>query len=267
MAHKVDIDSATRHVEAHADAAGRTRLRFAFFGECAPAEVLCEIFAAQCSDGGFSPSWASEASSVDATCQSLALLEQLGGLAHPDKRIMRAVNFLALRQAADGSLEEHVALAELAPPWAAPGDPAAQLYLTANAGFWLAILDSLPETANAAGRFLHNQLQKGDALASFMQANWLAAGLWHRLGWMKPFDYACAYLLRHVESLDTGKLGWLGVTLLIAGVPTASPLLQATARRLVALQGSDGCWRSADGPQGDVQVTIDALRVITRCQA
>lgn len=266
MAHQVDIGSAARYVDAHSDAAGRARLRFVFSGECVATQALCEVFAAQRSDGGFAPGWAPAASSVDATCHSLAALEKLGGLAQPDERIMRAVNFLALRQASNGSLEEHAALAELAPARVAPGDPAAQLYLTANAGFWLAILDPLPESANAAGRFLHNQLQKGEALNSFMHANWLAAGLWHRLGWMKPFDYACAYLLRHVDSLDAGNLGCLGATLLIAGVPTSAPLLQAVAWRLGGLQESDGRWRSADWPQRDVDVTIAALRVIIRCR-
>lgn len=267
MAHEVSIDSALRFVETHANAAGRARLRFAFSGEQAPADVLAGIYAAQRAGGGFAPRWAPEASSIDATCRQLAELEQLGGLARPDSRLTRAVNFLALRQAPDGSIEEDTGLAELAPSWALPGDPAAQLCLTANAGFWLAMLDPLPEAANAAGRFLHNQLQKGDALASYMRANWLAAGLWHRLGWMKPFDYACAYLLRQLESLDAGSLGWLGVTLLVAGVPPAHALLQAVTRYLASLQEPDGRWHGDDETQNDVDATIAALRVITRCTA
>ena len=49
--------------------------------------------------------------------------------------IRGAVAFLATRQQPDDSLEEQPELASLAPPWAAPGDVAAEIYLTANAGY------------------------------------------------------------------------------------------------------------------------------------
>ena len=141
-----------------------------------------------------------------------------------------------------------------------PGDPAATVYLTANCGFWLTVLDPLTGPANTAGRFLHNQLQKGDALPSFAQANWLAAGLWHRLGWAKPFDYACAYLWRRLDSFDAGDLAWMSAALLIAGVTAKNALRRAIAQRLGSMQADDGRWRSAECPERDVHVTLEAMR-------
>jgi hypothetical protein len=258
----MSVERAVHYLKSQTDAAGHARLRFVLYGERASGEAIAEIAAGQRADGGFAPFWAPDASSVDATCYRLAQLERAGARMHDHAQITDALRFLRSRQAHDGSIAEDPALADAAPPWCAPGDPAATLYLTANAGFWLAGADGLVEPANAAGRFLHNQLQKGEALASFQQANWLAAGLWHVLGWRKPFDYMCAYLLRMLPEFDAGDVAWLGTTLLTARVPDDHPVLLAARERLLQLQRSDGSWASADGQDRDAHVTLEAVRVL-----
>jgi hypothetical protein len=256
------IDRALQFLALHTNAAGQARLRFVAYGERPSAEAIAALLSDQRVDGGFAPFWAPGASSIDATCYRMAQLEQAGAALNSDARIFDALRFLQSRQQRDGSLVEDAALADAAPPWCAPGDPGATLYLTANAGFWLACADGLVEPANAAGRYLHNQLQKGDALASFRQANWLAAGLWHALGWHKPFDYTCAYLLRTLPELDAGDLAWLGTALLVARAPADHALLVAARARLMQLQRPDGGWTSPDGPEHDAHVSIEAVRVL-----
>lgn len=256
----MNLSLAAAFVEANGSAAEFARLRFLMSRIPAPADVLDSHFETQRADGGFAPIWANDYSSLDATCIKIAQAEQLG--AARDARTRRAINFIALCQARDGSFSETQRVAASAPPWAKPGDPAAALYLTANCGFWLTALDPLTGPANMAGRFLHNQLQKGDALPSFAQANWLAAGLWHRLGWAKPFDYACTYLMRRLDAFDAGDLAWMSATLHIAGVPANYALRRAIAQRLGPMQSADGCWRGADGPERDVHVTLEAMRAL-----
>lgn len=256
----MNLSLATAFVEANGSAAEFARLRFLLSRIPAPADVLDAHFDTQRADGGFAPIWAADYSSLDATCFKIAVAEQLG--AARDARTKRAINFIALCQARDGSFSETQRVAGSAPPWAMPGDPAATVYLTANCGFWLTALDPLTGPANSAGRFLHNQLQKGDALPAFAQANWLAAGLWHRLGWAKPFDYACAYLTRRLDTFDAGDLAWMSATLHIAGVPAKNALRRAIAQRLSAMQADDGRWRGADGPERDVHVTLEAMRAL-----
>jgi hypothetical protein len=169
-------------------------------------------------DGGIAPPWQPDYSSIDATCFWLTQTERAGwGAAHPG--IQRAIAFLMARQSSDGSFSEAVGCAAVAPPWLMPGEPAATIYLTAHAGFWLALYEPVTGPANAAARYLHNLLQKGDALPSYPQANWLAAGLWHRLGWMKPFDYAMRYLSQHAHDLDVVDHTQMRDTLRLAGVP------------------------------------------------
>lgn len=262
MAFEVALERATSFVTKHADAAGHARLRFVLYGERPSSDVSGALLTGQRADGGFAPFWAPEVSGVDATCFRLAQLEHSGADFRDRADASAALGFVRSRQGADGSVTEDAALADSAPPWCAPGDLAATIYLTANAGFWLAYADGWAEPANAAGRFLHNQLQKGDALASFRQANWLAAGLWHLLGWRKPFDYACAYLLRTLSDFDAGDAAWMATTLLAARVPADHAVLSATRGRLAQLQRDDGGWMSADGQDHDVHVTLEAIRAL-----
>jgi hypothetical protein len=262
MAHEVAIDHASAFILSSGSAAELARLRFLLYGERAPAACVDALFADQRADGGFVPFWARDYSSVDATCYRLSHAVQLGVTG--DVRMRHALHFLAARQASDGSMSEDTAVTDVAPPWAQPADDAAQLYLTANAGFWLALFDPLPDAANAAGRFLHNQLQKGSALAASLQANWLAAALWHVLGWQKPYAYADAYLLRELPGIAASPdaLGWLISALRSAAVPAVTPVLVQACAHLLALQQPDGRWASEEDPARDLPVTLTALQAL-----
>lgn len=188
-----DLRAAVTYITQHGNNVEQARLRHLLTGEPADPEVIGTLLAGQRPDGGWNPFWAPDYSSLDATCFRLAQAEQLG-LTGANPAVGRALRFLAGRQRDDGSWEEAEAVRGLAPPWAAPGDPAARLYLTANCGFWLALLGDTSGGAARAARFLHGQLAPGGSLPTFAHAHWLAAGLWRRLGDHEPAERVLQHL-------------------------------------------------------------------------
>ncbi len=133
----VDIDAAIGYVVAHGDQVDRARLSWLRSGAAPHPDVLAKVEMGQTADGGWPAFWGGDVGSVDATCFRLGELDDLGALDRPPAR--RALAWLRARQRPDGTWEEDEALAGLAPEWARPGDPEARLYLTANAGYWLAM--------------------------------------------------------------------------------------------------------------------------------
>src|SRR5690242_7232700 len=137
MSQSADQARAIAFVQTHGNASERSRLRFLLEDTRPTKEEEAVILAGQRPDGGWAPFWAADYSSIDATCFRLAQAEQ-GGIAPEHEAIQRAVRFLRDRQRTNGSWEEAAAMADVAPPWAMPGDFAARLYLTANCAYWLA---------------------------------------------------------------------------------------------------------------------------------
>ena len=131
-----DIDGAIGYVVAHGDPVDRARLSYLRSGAAPPPEAVAKAEMGQAPGGGWPAFWAGDTASVDATCFRLAELDDLGALDREPAR--KALAWLAARQRPDGTWEEDASLADAAPVWARPGDPEARLYLTANAGFWLA---------------------------------------------------------------------------------------------------------------------------------
>ncbi|HZU11818.1 MAG TPA: prenyltransferase/squalene oxidase repeat-containing protein [Chloroflexota bacterium] len=256
----VHLERAAAFVGRHGTDVERARLASLLTGR-APSETIVDaLFAGQRPDGGWSPFWASDYSSRDATCYRLAQADQLGlNSAEP---VQRAVRFLLARQASDGSWQEDSSVRDAAPPWAQPGDPAARLYLTANCGYWLAILESETEAAGRAARFLAGHLGDDGSLPTFPHSHWLAAGLWYRTGETAAAEAVLGHLTRCLSRLAASNLGWLVVTLQGVGLPAGHPLLRQATDRLAAEQQPDGRWVSEDGPERDVHATLEALRAI-----
>src|SRR5262245_51829489 len=130
------MDGAIGFVVAHGDQVERARLSWLRSGIPPNPQVLARAEMGQTGDGGWPAFWAGHVPSVDATCFRLVELDDLGALDRPAAR--KALRWLGERQRADGTWEEDESLADVAPVWAQPGDPEARLYLTANAGFWMA---------------------------------------------------------------------------------------------------------------------------------
>jgi hypothetical protein len=159
--------------------------------------------------------------------------------------------------------QEDAAVTTLAPPWAKPGDLAAQLYLTANCGFWLTSLSQTQASAQLASRYIRSFLPPDGHLPTFLHTHWLAAGLFSRLKQIEPAERLLAYLTTRLPDLSGSSLAWLTVTLRLANWPATTPLLVQAAALLNQLQQPTGNWQSEDGPKQDVHATLEALRDFT----
>lgn len=259
----MNAPAAVDFVRAHGTPVEQARLDALLSGTWPSADALAALCAGQRPDGGWPPFWAPDYSSVDATCYRLAQAEQVA--VNPGAPpIQRALAFLAGRQHRDGWWEEDEAVAAVAPPWAAPGDPAARLYLAANGGFWLGLWGASGEGALRAADYLRRHLDDSGHLPTFLHAHWLAAGLWYRLGQPETAERVLVYLRARLADMEASHLAWLMNALLIAAVPGQHPLLADAATALARQQQPDGRWVSEDGPERDVHTTLEALRALQR---
>ncbi|MCB9432278.1 MAG: hypothetical protein H6668_09860 [Ardenticatenaceae bacterium] len=246
-------------VQANGNARELARLVYLTEGKRPSPDIIAQFAASQRDDGGWAPFWA-EISSVDATCYQLAQLEQLGlGVSEPV--VAQALTFLRQRRQVNGAWEEETVVADQAPPWAKPGNLAAMLYLTANCGFWLAVLGNEGALLMPTTQLLRQHLALDGALPSFLHTHWLAAALWLSLGEMEPATAVFNYLTAHLNKLSANNLTWLLTAVQATGRPVAHPFLTQARDKLVGLQMENGRWPSDDAMERDVHVTLEALRV------
>jgi hypothetical protein len=146
-------------------------------------------------DGGWPPPGGRHSlSGVDETLWRLTQLDELAlDRRHP--AVEKALGFLTATQRADGAWEEDSSVASVVPPWAAPGVPAATLYLTASAGHILLLFGSREETAaTRAAEYVAARTSPDGHIPSFIHSHWLAAALWWGLGQREVADRTLAYL-------------------------------------------------------------------------
>jgi hypothetical protein len=253
-------------VQRNGDPVELARLNVLLGGQPAPGEALEEFLASQRGDGGWSPFWAQDYTSLDATCVHLAQAQQLVVDANPPG-FENGLRFLASRQQANGAWEEDPSVAEMAPPWARPGETAAALYLTANCGFWLASSPVYHRAALKGAYYLAAYLDESGNVPSFLHTHWLCGGLWRRLDMADEAKRVLERLETRIEELSPNHLAWMISALLIAGLPAGHPLIQAALPRLVSGQQKDGRWASDDGPAFDVHTTLEALYALKSCGA
>jgi hypothetical protein len=267
----VDIDSAIGFVVAHGDQVERARLSWLRSGIRPSPEILAKVEMGQIDDGGWPAFWAGHVASVDATCFRLAELDDLGALDRPVAG--KALAWLAGRQRPDGTWEEDESLAGEAPPWARPGDPEARLYLTAQAGFWLAVSGPPPATPGAqpnphaevvarATQAFHATMREDGSWPSFLVAGWLGAALLFHAGWFYEAAQIQVILAERVPEMSPADVASLMAALRRAGVSTEDWLMVAARKRLTETQRVDGGWPSDDGDAFDVHTTLTALRAL-----
>lgn len=262
----MNAEAAVSFVRANGNALEQARLRHVLEGNVPPPAVRLQLFADQRKDGGWSPFWASDYSSLDATCFHIAQAQQLG-ITAADAPVQRALDLLARRQRVDGSWEEDAELAERAPHWVTPGMLAARLYLSANCGYWLAAwTDSSSGQTMRAANYLRGYLDHDGHMPGFRHTQWLSGGLWYRVGLREEAESAFSALATRLEELPASSLAWLLSALLLVQAPSDHPLVQQAALRLDHLQEPDGRWSSEDGPTQDVHTTLEALRALTLCR-
>jgi hypothetical protein len=260
----VDLDAAIGYVVAHGDAVDRARLSWLRSGVVPSRELFDRAELGQCADGGWPAIWGGDIASIDATCFRLSELDDLGALDRPAAR--RAVEWLAGRQRRDGTWEEDESLADSAPAWATPGDPEARLYLTAGAGFWLAVASppdhGYPVALASAARVFRASLRSDGSWPSFLVAGWLGAAMLHHLGWFYESARIQLVLTERVPGMSPADCASMAAALRRVGLAPDDRLLVAAKSRLGETQRSDGGWASDDGDGFDVHTTLAAIRAV-----
>jgi hypothetical protein len=269
----IDIDAAIGFVMAKGDHVDRARLSYLRTGAMPAEEIFETAEGGQAPDGGWPAFWADGVASIDATCFRLAELDDLGGLGRPAAR--RALDWLTTRQRPDGTWEENPSLADIAPPWATPGDPEARLYITANAGFWLIVaghdarsggpLDERPGGAYAgvvahAAEALRGQVQPDGSMPTFLVATWLTAAILYRQDMFYESVRLQQRLVERLPDLSAADAAWLVAANRRVGVHDEDRLIIGAMLRLRELQRSDGGFSSDDGDAFDVHATLAAIR-------
>jgi hypothetical protein len=272
-----DLDAAIGYVVAHGDAVDRARLSWLCSNTPPPDDILDKAEVGQARKGGWPALWNSHVASIDATCFRLAELDDLGAIDRPAGR--EAVEWLASRQRPDGMWEEDPSLASTAPPWARPGDPEARLYLTANAGFWLAAAspgarvgrhhfgpepedNRYAETVTRAAEAFRASLRPDGSWPSFLPAGWLGAAVLFHLGWFYEAAQIQVILAERVPEMSAADCAWMTAALRRVGMNKDDWLMVAAFRRLSETQRGDGGWPSDDGDAFDVHTTLAAIRAL-----
>lgn len=265
----VDIDAAIGFVVARGDQVDRARLSWLRSELPAPPDAVAKVELGQSKIGGWPAFLGGDVPSIDATCFRLAELDDLGALERPAARA--AIAWLAGRQRPDGTWQEDPALADTAPTWAIPGDPEAGIYLTANAGFWLAIAgppkpppapeaNVYAEVVERATQAFRAAMRPDGTWPSFLVAGWLGAALLYRTGWFYEAAQIQVILAERIPSMSAADVAWLSAALRRAGLSADDWVMTAARRRLTETQRRDGGWPSDDGDAFDVHTTLTAIR-------
>jgi hypothetical protein len=258
------LASAIRFIEENGNPIDKAYLAYLLSGQPISNKIISEFFSSQNQDGSWSPFWASDYSSLDATCFHLSQAYQLG-ISMSDPKTIKAFAFIADHQNDDGFWEEEQYVTEKVPPWLKPGELSAKLYLTANCGYWLAITATYNSLVQRAAKFLASNLAKSGKLSSFKQAEWLSAGIWYQIGMMKEANQAIKHLEIILDDFSANNLTWMISALRIAKVPANYMIIAEAADKLILKQKSTGQWPSDDGPGYDVHTTLEALYALKQC--
>jgi hypothetical protein len=262
-----DIDAAIGYVVARGDAVDRARLSYLRTGNHPAAEIFEHVETGQTPTGGWPAQWGGDVASIDATCFRLAELDDLGGLSRQSAK--RALDWIASRQRLNGFWEEDSTLADVAPPWAKPGDPEARFYLTVNATFWLSVAaadsgspDLYEVPLTRANQAIRDSLDDNGAWPGFLVSGWLAGAVLHRAQWFYESARIFVILADRVKTMSAADAAWMVAALRRAGVNVDDSVLVAGRRQLSATQRPDGAWPSDDAAAFDVNTTLTALRAL-----
>jgi len=268
----VDLEAAIGFVVARGDTVERARLGWLRSQKPPLADVINKAESGQTTEGGWPAYDGAGVASIDATCFHLAELDDLGALERP--AAAKALSWIAGRQREDGTWEEDESLADVAPPWARPGDPEARLYLTMNAAFWLAVtapprgygLEPVEweygDAVTRAGQVFKDSLQPGGSWPSFLVTGWLGCSVLYHLGWFYESAQVQVTLAERMPTMSAADTAWLAAALRRVGMSPDDWVLQAARKRLAETQRSDGGWESDDGDAFDVHTTLLAIRAL-----
>ena len=249
----------------------RARLRGVLGRPRPDARIIRLLEARQNEDGGFPSEFVQgRPSSIETSAVVLAWMQDLSLLGSAIAQ--RVVTYLLAAQRPDGSWDESPALLKYGPPpCLLPGDPRVQLFCTALASYWLAVLGYRQDhaVARALGYVRPRQAADGRFLG-YLRTTWISAA-----AFLIAEGAASAAAARALERLAAikedrwtpGALTGMLNCLADGGVPASAPAVARCLDRLRMLALPDGSWASEDGDVYDVEVTLRALRALLRYAA
>jgi hypothetical protein len=259
---RANLAQAIAYIRQHGGPLELARLHAALGERTAVEEARQQVAALQNPDGGW-PYRQEEGqpSSLAATHHALTWLAELD--LHSDPVSQRGLDFLIATQQPDGSWRESERIARLNPPqWMAPGNEMANVYLTADSAYHLAVgRDAELEAVTRACNYLY-QLELD---AQYPQTIWIMGALFSVAEGetSEVAQMAREYLeARLDEQWDASALAWLLNTYLNAGINPASPLLARARALLENMQQPNGSFASDDGDPFTLDVTIQAVRAL-----
>lgn len=257
----VHLEAAAGFVRQHGDPREREALRLLFEPSPPRPEIVSAILAGQRADGG----WGYEERGPSSLNQTLWPLTQAMEvrLDANNPGIRSALDFIEQVQSPDGSWSEDPRLASVCPPWVAPKNRSAEIYLTASACYTLALLAGTSPCLDSGSAYLSSRLEDNGRLPSYFHAHWLAAGFWWKLGQREAAERTLGYLSSRLgPAFPTNNLSWAAVTLLDAGYPAGSPFLATVLDMLETRQAADGSFDSEDGIGAFPHATWEALKAL-----
>ncbi len=264
----MDVTESISFVEANGTDLETARLRCILYGTAPGPEALEPFLALQHPDGGF-PFRMEQGNptALNPTQVALLWMDELGML--DSSAAHSAFEYLLRSQREDGGWDEEAAIAAYdPPPWAAPGELNARIYLTAQSAFWLAAggygnhpgfphaLEFLIKYQDESGRFQGFPHNTWIATSVF----WMAGAPYNETARMGMEALAAKPLADWVDSQIAWALDCLGRT----GLPKEDPFVEAGLAELMRRRGAEGKWISEDGEARTVGAVIEALKVLNR---
>ncbi len=259
---RANLAQAIAYIRQHGGPLELARLHAALGERAAVEEARQQVAALQNPDGGWPyRQQEGQPSSLAATHHALTWLAELD--LHSDPVSQRGLDFLIATQQPDGSWRESGQIARLNPPqWMAPGNEMANVYLTADSAYHLAVSrDAELEAVTRACNYLY-QLELD---AQYPQTIWIMGALFSVAEGeaSEVAQMAREYLeARLDDQWDASALAWLLNTYLNAGINPTSSLLTRARALLENLQQPNGSFASDDGDPFTLDVTIQAVRAL-----
>jgi hypothetical protein len=262
----MDAAEATSFIEGKGTELEKARLKWVLYGEKPDPAVVRPFLELQNADGGFPFRLESGLpSALNHTQGALLRMDELGMLGSSPAK--GAFTYILNTQEDDGGWDENARLAEYStPPWGAPGERQARVYLSSQSAFWLGagVYRDHPAFQKALDYLISHQEESGRFLG-FLHSTWIASSVFLMAGdqHLEVADKGLEALMavplsEWVDSQIAWALGCLGK----AGLSKTHPFVKRCLDALVHRFQGGGEWASEEGEPQRVGATIQVLNAL-----